>query len=131
MKAKISVYDKDGKMVYQDECEIVKIIPMFFILVDTFPNYSLRIDKHEEAKRLLIKHYQGEMGGGVIENAVLKIIDEVFNAMKIKLKPCPFCGGEASMLRIGDDMLNLGCDKCKAMMIGKEDDVIKNWNARV
>jgi len=62
----------------------------------------------------------------------------------IKLKPCPFCGGEAEMgIKYGDygynpDIYSVKCKRCNAR-IGKvsdnyadlSDDVGKAWNRRV
>ena len=59
--------------------------------------------------------------------------------MKEKLKPCPFCGGEAELVIYGEFSglsPDLFCTKCPARMRCREDDtesiekLIKAWNRR-
>ena len=61
----------------------------------------------------------------------------------IKLKPCPFCGGEAEIIRdktfsaeTGEALTTLmwfvWCTECSALVSGTtEDDAISEWNRRV
>jgi len=58
----------------------------------------------------------------------------------IKLKPCPFCGGEAEMLYYGSKGRIIKCKKCLIQKRQKvlhksvewlEDKLIKDWNNRV
>ena len=56
-----------------------------------------------------------------------------------KLKPCPFCGGEAKRFTIGDDEPNnaggdcIGCTKCGAsshVEFGRKENLVSRWNTR-
>ena len=56
---------------------------------------------------------------------------------EIKLKPCPFCGGEAEMFswqaHINDEYhLNLVCTTCGAGFqdVSSKEDALKAWNRR-
>ena len=54
--------------------------------------------------------------------------------MSEKLKPCPFCGGEALLWEIKDcDCYRVFCTKCPCCMgINLEkDEAIEAWNRRV
>ena len=64
------------------------------------------------------------------------------NVEEIKLKPCPFCGGEAFIHEICEDFLGVGweirgfagsCKKCHATTeYNKDKDIaIQSWNKRV
>lgn len=50
-----------------------------------------------------------------------------------KLKPCPFCGGEAVMQ--APNMHHVTCIACRDCMVsskwGKPEDVVAMWNKRV
>ena len=56
-----------------------------------------------------------------------------------KLKPCPFCGGEAETVTIGiffdvDYSYGIKCTRCHAcssMRCGSEKKAIEAWNRRV
>lgn len=56
--------------------------------------------------------------------------------MGMKIKPCPFCGGEAKLEKMGYPH-HVYCTKCSARVTGKgfdkdgEQDAIKRWNTRV
>jgi len=58
----------------------------------------------------------------------------------IKLKPCPFCGGEAGMFYYGSNGRIIKCKKCfiqkRQKVLRKsvewlENELIKDWNNRV
>ena len=57
---------------------------------------------------------------------------------EIKLKPCPFCGGEASVINttaLGLDCKSVMCRKCKAKVnnfngTNSEERAINAWNRR-
>ena len=48
----------------------------------------------------------------------------------MELKPCPFCGGEATIM--GDDYFWASCKYCCAETLGSEDvqEAIEAWNRR-
>ena len=46
--------------------------------------------------------------------------------MSEKLKPCPFCGGEAGKT----DRFNIGCDVCLYELNGLPHLIDKTWNTR-
>ena len=50
-----------------------------------------------------------------------------------KLKPCPFCGGEASMYIAYDDGYYVCCDECGCGLpvYNTEEEAIEAWNKRV
>lgn len=59
---------------------------------------------------------------------------------RMKLKPCPFCGGESELEQTGRNQLTIKCKKCLVKMVQKvlrqsldwlEKKMIKNWNIRV
>ena len=55
--------------------------------------------------------------------------------MAEKLKPCPFCGGEAELVNIGAklcDPITVACKQCKCntQWFDRECDAIKAWNRR-
>ena len=55
------------------------------------------------------------------------------NAMtEQKLKPCPFCGGEASIYVAHDDGYYVCCDECGCCLpvYNMEQDAIREWNRR-
>lgn len=55
------------------------------------------------------------------------------NAMtEQKLKPCPFCGGEASIYVAYDDGYCVCCDECGCCLpvYNTEEDAIREWNRR-
>ena len=55
------------------------------------------------------------------------------NAMtEQKLKPCPFCGGEASIYVAHDDGYYVCCDECGCGLpvYNTEEDAIREWNRR-
>ena len=49
-----------------------------------------------------------------------------------KLKPCPFCGGEASMYIAYDDGYYVCCDECGCGLpvYNTEEEAIEAWNRR-
>lgn len=53
-----------------------------------------------------------------------------------KLKPCPFCGGNASIFQyIPDKTVAIRCDKCRATVYGSaalnsEEILVAKWNHR-
>lgn len=52
---------------------------------------------------------------------------------EIKLKPCPFCGGEAEMLGDDDRMYQVFCPNCKATIVNFDDEkevAAEKWNKR-
>jgi len=58
----------------------------------------------------------------------------------IKLKPCPFCGGEAGMFYYGSKGRIIKCKRCviqkRQKVLNKsiewlEDKMIENWNKRI
>lgn len=65
--------------------------------------------------------------------------------MCTELKPCPFCGGKASLLKRGNDYTRkrsaeIRCEDCKAMVLTGairnslewcERTVIEKWNKRI
>ena len=68
------------------------------------------------------------------------ISEELYDILKdvkydrYELKPCPFCGGEATMIR-GDTKLVqyvVKCDECGALSnwFDKEEKAVENWNRR-
>jgi len=52
---------------------------------------------------------------------------------KIKLKPCPFCGGEAELYQTWTGDYCVQCNKCGATTLHKRDAniVVGDWNRRV
>ena len=54
----------------------------------------------------------------------------------IKLKTCPFCGGEAIFHKDYDSMWCIECQKCGLYLdlcnprLDKKEDLIKYWNTR-
>lgn len=62
--------------------------------------------------------------------------------MPEKLKPCPFCGGEAKLVKISDKMGNLlimgykaKCSNCRCSprpnnYTGNKQEAIEEWNRR-
>lgn len=50
-----------------------------------------------------------------------------------KLKPCPFCGGEASTYVAYDDNYYVCCDECGCGLpvYNTEEEAIEAWNKRV
>lgn len=54
-------------------------------------------------------------------------------AEEIKLKPCPFCGGEAEMLGEDDGMYQVVCQNCAANIDDFDDEkevAAEKWNTR-
>lgn len=49
-----------------------------------------------------------------------------------ELKPCPFCGGEASIYVAYDDGYYVCCDECGCGLpvYNTEEDAIREWNRR-
>ena len=48
-----------------------------------------------------------------------------------KLKPCPFCGGEAKIKENGAEYNYISCKRCKnGTAYGYQDQVIARWNTR-
>ena len=49
-----------------------------------------------------------------------------------ELKPCPFCGGEASMYIAYDDGYYVCCDECGCGLpvYNTEEEAIEAWNRR-
>ena len=50
-----------------------------------------------------------------------------------KLKPCPFCGGEAEMFPYYFNEWHIGCGKCSCDMgvFDTKEEAIEAWNKRV
>lgn len=57
----------------------------------------------------------------------------------MKLKPCPFCGGEAKRMTIGEDEPNnaggdvIVCTRCQAsshVEFGRKENLVSRWNTR-
>ena len=50
-----------------------------------------------------------------------------------KLKPCPFCGGEASTYVAYDDGYYVCCDECGCGLpvYNTEEEAVEAWNKRV
>lgn len=50
-----------------------------------------------------------------------------------KLKPCPFCGGEAHLYTAYDYSNKVQCDKCGCgtMHYKDEKEAVRKWNRRV
>ncbi len=72
-------------------------------------------------------------------------IEEVINSVKefnqkweeinrqTKLRPCPFCGGEAETVQVYANEWYVECSKCPCTMIGgyyTEEDAMTAWNKR-
>jgi len=56
--------------------------------------------------------------------------------MSETLKPCPFCGGEAFVHMLGNEIAKgyyIACDECgaKTIVFGYEAEAIEEWNRRV
>lgn len=54
--------------------------------------------------------------------------------IKVKLKPCPFCGGKAGVCRTsGDETYHVVCRKCRVSTdsIPFMEQAIEAWNKRV
>lgn len=56
--------------------------------------------------------------------------------MSETLKPCPFCGGEAFVHMLGNEIAKgyyIACDECgaKTIVFGYEAEAIEAWNRRV
>lgn len=54
---------------------------------------------------------------------------------ELKLKPCPFCGGEAFVHMLGNEIAKgyyIACDECgaKTIVFGYEAEAIEEWNRR-
>ncbi len=58
---------------------------------------------------------------------------------ELKLKPCPFCGGEATLRKDqGEDLgthaivtwVQIGCDECDYSMAWPDYSTIASWNTR-
>ena len=52
---------------------------------------------------------------------------------QIELKPCPFCGGEATFMRYSAGSIGAGCRKCAIMFFvlnGNELKAAEAWNRR-
>jgi len=68
---------------------------------------------------------------------VLSNPDSMTSLEGVKLKPCPFCGGEAEILNL-DDGENAGgscisCTRCLAssnVEFGRKENFVSNWNRR-
>lgn len=71
-------------------------------------------------------------------------LDERIKRQKVKIKPCPFCGGEAKLMVMdelrygGDEGFIISCLKCgmnTASVNGTyssfQEDVVRAWNSRV
>lgn len=52
--------------------------------------------------------------------------------MNEKLKPCPFCGGEAEVVRISSNSFFVRCKECTTFrpISESEEEAIKLWNER-
>ena len=54
--------------------------------------------------------------------------------MVTKLKPCPFCGGTASVVKNSNTWYRVVCDDCPCEVgrywFGKRNDAIEAWNRR-
>lgn len=54
---------------------------------------------------------------------------------EVKLKPCPFCGGEAEICNIYDHRRSVRCHKCwaKSVFVDESDikEAVEAWNKRV
>ena len=56
--------------------------------------------------------------------------------MSDELKPCPFCGGEAKMNRVGNGVYEIVCSNngCRVQpetpRVGDETEAVKAWNTR-
>lgn len=59
--------------------------------------------------------------------------------MNEELKPCPFCGGKAERITIGDDEPNnaggdvICCTRCQAsshVEFGRKENLVSRWNTR-
>lgn len=61
-------------------------------------------------------------------------MNKIVKQIKPKLKPCPFCGGQASVLTRGEITFFARCSKCYATIDGffkTEEMAIESWNRRV
>lgn len=55
-------------------------------------------------------------------------------ADEVRLKPCPYCGGDAVFTRYATGSVAAGCGKCGRKMFvsnGDEHAVARMWNRRV
>jgi Lar family restriction alleviation protein len=52
--------------------------------------------------------------------------------MSEKLKPCPFCGGQADIIRSANHWFFVRCPACEASKPGfeTENDAVEAWNSR-
>jgi Lar family restriction alleviation protein len=54
---------------------------------------------------------------------------------EVELKPCPFCGGEAQIIRNGVGCYQVFCDKCEtrqyAYTHNTKEEAIEAWNRMV
>ena len=51
---------------------------------------------------------------------------------KIELKPCPFCGGEAKMIKIGGATYFIQCNECHSTSgaFSTSEEAVEAWNKR-
>lgn len=66
-------------------------------------------------------------------NEYNKHMDEKHAKINAKLKPCPFCGGEAKMLEYKmSPLVKIECGKCGigALWHRNQKELVKKWNTR-
>ena len=62
----------------------------------------------------------------------VQFIREIMEDKMIELKPCPFCGGKASLRRaLYGFFIICDCCLCETLLCATDDEVIEVWNKRV